>query len=287
MHAGWTLDDINWSAFDPSMVDLRLLRAVKAASLVEYNAASYADYLKKVFPGDPESHAAFDQWAREETQHGEALGRWAAMADASFSLEDSARRFRGGYTPPHFESGKAARGGRFGEMIARCVVESGTSSYYTAMRDAATEPVLQEIAGRIAADEYRHYRLFLDAMHRITEKRPSFLKRLWIAGSRLVEAQDDELAFAFYCANVSEADAHSIPYNRKTHALAYEHAIMRQYQRRHIEKMMGMVAVSVGAHPKGRFAAFGTWAIWTFLSHKARRYERTVGEAHKALGQTA
>lgn len=287
MQAGWTLDDINWAAFDPSQVDLRLLRAVKAASLVEYNAATYAGYLKGVFPGDEKAHAAFDQWAREETRHGEALGRWAQLADPTFNLEDAARRFRAGYKPVHFETGEAARGGKFGEMIARCVVESGTSSYYTAMRDASTEPVLCEIAGLIAADEYRHYRLFLDTMHNISEKRPNFLKRLWIAGSRVVEAQDDELAYAFYCANVPEKDAARIPYDRKTHALAYEHAIMRQYQRRHIEKMMGMVSVSVGAHPKGRFAAFGTWAIWTFLSRKAKRYERLVGDTHKALNQAA
>ena len=50
-------------------------------------------------------------------------------------------------------------------MIARCVVESGTSSYYSAIRDATEEPVLQEIAGRIAADEYRHYKLFYDTLH--------------------------------------------------------------------------------------------------------------------------
>ena len=45
-------------------------------------------------------------------------------------------------------------------MIARCIVETGTSSYYTALHEAAAEPVLQEICRRIAADELRHYRLF-------------------------------------------------------------------------------------------------------------------------------
>src|SRR5258708_25612692 len=46
------------------------------------------------------------------------------------------------------------------EMVARCVVEIGTSAYYTALREAAAEPVLQEICRHIAADELRHYRLF-------------------------------------------------------------------------------------------------------------------------------
>ena len=56
------------------------------------------------------------------------------------------------------------RGSKRGEMIARCVVESGTSSYYSAIRDATDEPVLKEIAGRIAADEYRHYKLFYETL---------------------------------------------------------------------------------------------------------------------------
>jgi hypothetical protein len=47
---GWTLDDIAWERFDPSKVDQDLLMAVKAASVVEYNARDYVGYLKAVFP---------------------------------------------------------------------------------------------------------------------------------------------------------------------------------------------------------------------------------------------
>ena len=88
-------------------------------------------------------------------------------------------------------------------MIARCVVESGTSSYYSAIRDATDEPVLKEIAGRIAADEYRHYKLFYDT-----------LQRPGRAGHRLLEEALDgawggcgkatmtNSPIAYYCANV-------------------------------------------------------------------------------------
>ena len=77
-------------------------------------------------------------------------------------------------------------------MIARCVVESGTSSYYSAIRDATEEPVLKEIAGRIAADEYRHYKLFYDTLHAQSEPDISFWKKLWIAVGRVRESDDDE-----------------------------------------------------------------------------------------------
>ena len=57
-----------------------------------------------------------------------------------------------------------------GEMIARCMVEVGTSSYYTALRDAVREPVLKEICRHIAADEIRHYKLFYKNLLRCLER---------------------------------------------------------------------------------------------------------------------
>ena len=80
--------------------------------------------------------------------------------------------------PAHFadpEAEGSVRGSRRGEMIARCVVESGTSSYYSAIRDATDEPLLKEIAGRIAADEYRHYKLFYDTLHKQDEPEMTLL----------------------------------------------------------------------------------------------------------------
>ena len=131
--------------------------------------------------------------------------RWAEMADPNFKLEAAFARFRKGYTPAHFADERqqgSVRGSRRGEMIARCVVESGTSSYYSAIRDATDEPVLQEIAGRIAADEYRHYKLFYDTLNAQSEPDLSLWKKLRIAVERVRESDDDELAFSFYCANV-------------------------------------------------------------------------------------
>lgn len=106
----WTLDDISWNRFDRSKVDLELLKAVKAAALVEYNAGDYVDYLKKVFADRPEIFPVFDQWGREEVQHGLALGRWAEIADPHFDFETAFAKFREGYRPAHFDTGEAQRG---------------------------------------------------------------------------------------------------------------------------------------------------------------------------------
>ena len=53
--AGWTLDDVQWAKFDPAKVNPALLAAVKAASLVEFNAPDYVNYLKRVYRDAPES----------------------------------------------------------------------------------------------------------------------------------------------------------------------------------------------------------------------------------------
>ena len=83
---GWTMDDIHWSLFDREKVEPNLLAAIKAAALVEYNAPGYVTYLKRVFAGSTSTIAALEQWGREESQHGRALGRWAEMADPTFKL---------------------------------------------------------------------------------------------------------------------------------------------------------------------------------------------------------
>jgi len=269
---GWTLDDVHWDWFDPSRVDPSLLAAVKAAALVEYNAPDYVDYLKRVFQGaEPQTLADIEQWGAEESQHGKVLGRYAEMADPSFKLDEAFARFRKGYTPAHFsgKDGGSVRGSRRGEMIARCVVESGTSSYYSAMRDACEEPLLREIAGRIAADEYRHYKLFYDTLGAQKEPELSLWRKLLIAIGRVRESDDDELAFAYYCANVKPEEEAAKPYDRKLYSKISSANGAAIYSRKHIEKLVQMVVKAVGADPHGWIAGIGASLVWRRLQKSA------------------
>ena len=271
-HQGWTLDEVSWSLFDPAAVDPSMLAAIKAAALVEYNAPDYVAYLKRVFGNSPpETLDWIERWGAEEAQHGQALGRWAEMADPSFSLDDAFARFRKGYRPAHFHNDDtdSVRGSRRGEMIARCVVESGTSSYYSAIRDATDEPVLKEIAGRISVDEYRHYKLFYETLHKQVEPDLSFGRKIWVALSRVWESDDDELAYAWYCANVPACDELVKPYNRKLHSRLAAKTGMTIYRRRHIQKLVQMVAKVIGADPHGKLANWGGAILWRVLQKKA------------------
>lgn len=270
--AGWSLDDVDWSNFDASKVDPALLASVKAASLVEYNAHDYVSYLSRVFKDSgADTLEAIAHWGEEEVQHGLALGRWAEIADPSFDFQAAFARFRAGYKPPHFDEcqDSSVRGSRRGEMVARCVVESGTSSFYSAIRDATDEPVLKEVAGRIAADEFRHYKLFFETLQAQDEPELPFWRKLLVAVTRVNESDDDELSYAYYCANVPAEQEAAVPYARARFARAYHAKAMTLYRRHHIRKLVQMVAKAVGADPNGRVTSAASALLWHVLRMRA------------------
>lgn len=241
----WTLDDIDWDKFDRSKVSPDLLRIAKAASMVEYNACEYAEYLTNVFADDPEFQAAALQWSKEEVQHGEALARWAKLADPDFDFDKSFKRFTDTIQLP-LAAEQSVRGSRTGELIARCVVESGTSSYYSALAAASDEPVFKEVCQKIAADEFLHFKLFYTHMKRYQKReRLNLLRRAWVAIRRTVEAEDDELAFAYYTAN----HAHEGPYDHRYHKSAYIGRAYACYKYSHVERLIAMMLKAIGMRP--------------------------------------
>ncbi len=264
----WTLNDIEWDCFDPAKVDPDIVLLVKAAAMVERNGTDYAIYLGRVFVDDPDFRLASDNWAVEEVQHGDALGRWAMLADPGWSFEQAFARYRAGYKLP-LDADASVRGSRTGELIARCMVETGTSSYYTALAEATSEPVLQHVCRLIAADEYRHFKLFYDHMKRyLAREKIGVLTRLRIAAGRITESEDDELAYAFHCGNEPESQA----YQHERCIAAYMGRAMAFYRYRHIERAVGMILKSVGLPPRGRISAGAARLFWTVLQRKRRRF---------------
>lgn len=266
----WTLDDIAWDRFDPKLVDPETLKAVKAAAMVEANAGDYVHYLNKVFRDDPQMLEAIRQWGIEEVQHGKALGRWAELADPEFSFERAFARFRQGYKINQGAE-NSIRGARSLELIARCVVESGTSSYYSGMRDDTAEPVLKEIAGNIAADEFRHYKLFYEGFLKYQPgERPNFFKRLWVAMTRVQEAEDDELAYAYYAANVKPEEEAAHPYDRDVYSRLYNRQLLRFYHYPHLRKAVAMIVKPVGLKPNGLISRGLARLVWWGMRARAR-----------------
>ncbi|QMW22400.1 ferritin-like domain-containing protein [Sandaracinobacteroides saxicola] len=245
----WTLDDIDWAGFDPARVDPDLLAVVKTASLVEANAADYVAYLRNVFADDPDFVAAAVQWGVEEEQHGAALARWAELADPRWSAAAALADFRANYRLD-LDTDVSIRGSRAQEMIARQVVETGTSSFYSAIRDASACPVLREVAGRIAADEFHHYRLFRTHAERYAAGKLSLWARVKTALTRFQEAEDDELGWAWFAANVRPAQPDAV-YAARDWGADYWVRAMALYRRPHIDNGVRMLLRAVGLAPNG------------------------------------
>jgi Fatty acid desaturase len=263
----WTFDDIPWERFDGTRLDRDILAIVKAASLVEANGSAYARHLCLVFADDPQFQESARRWGEEEDRHGFALGRWAALADPKFDFAAALARFRDGYRID-FERQTSRRGSRCGEMIARCIVETGTSSYYTALCEAAQEPVLKEICRRVAADELRHFKLFYKTMQRYRKREGVGLAdRLAVAVRRLAEASDDELAYAYYAANDGER-----PYDRGRCGRAYARRAYAVYRRHHVERGVAMIMKAVGLAPQGRLARTASAVAWRAMRWRCARF---------------
>lgn len=266
----WTLADIPWDRFDPARADPDLVMVAKAASLVERNGSDYTAYLCNVFHDDPVFQQVARDWGAEEVQHGLALGRWARLADPQWDFEAAFTRFTDGYKLP-IDSAESVRGTRSGELVARCIVETGTSSFYTALGEATDEPVFKEICRKIAADEFRHYRMFYTHMKRYLDREAvSTLRRFAVAYTRVRETEgDDELAFAYYAANGGAE-----PYDRQRCIDAYTGRAYRNYRPPHVERATAMVFKAVGLKPNTWLNRLATRGAWMLLQQRVKRLEK-------------
>lgn len=264
----WTPDDIPWADFQPDSLSPDLLQVVKAAALVERNAGDYSSYLKNIFKADPDFARIAGAWQEEEVQHGDVLGRYCEMADPSFVFRDRFKRFTEGYRVP-IDVANSVRGSLTGELLARCIVETGTSSFYSAIRDATAEPVLKAIAHRIAGDEFRHYKTFYDLMRRYVDREGvGMVRRAMVAIGRIRETDDDELAFAFHAAN----EPAGIAYERGRCNAAYSSRAWSLYRPKHTERAVNMVMRVIGLDPQGWLGTQAKSFAWKRMRSRAEAF---------------
>jgi rubrerythrin len=264
--AHWSSKDIPWGSFDLAKVDPEILKVVKAAAMVEKNSADYAAYLRNVFHDDAVLQHASDRWAEEEEQHGDVLGRWTEMADPAFVFAERFKTFQQGYQIP-VDSDSSIRGSRAGELVARCVVEVGTSSYYTALGEKTEEPVLKAICARIAEDEFRHYKLFYSYLLRYQQaERTRRWAKIKVALGRIAESEDDELAYAYYAAN-----NHGQPYERQANADAYSARAFGFYRPDIVRRGVSMTLEAVGLKSDGWLVAILSPLAWRAMGWRRRR----------------
>lgn len=157
----WRIDEIDFDAIDPALVrnDEFLFTMLACASFVEILAETYSENLIAHFSGNRQVNAWLHcHWQKEEVQHGWVLKAYVQKVWPEFDWVKAHACFVHEYkilcTQEQLETIPAL------EMVGRCVVETGTATFYSALQTYTSEPVLKIILGNIKRDEVVHYSHF-------------------------------------------------------------------------------------------------------------------------------
>lgn len=158
----WHLEDAPWSQLRAERIagDAGWRYLLCSASFIEITTDLYTSNLVDYFAADPTVTAWLrDEWEGQEMQHGRALRAYVERVWPDFNWPRAYAAFRADYA--QMCNAEALMPKHSLEMVARCVVEMGTSTYYTALNRATNEPVLKWLTQRIYEDEIAHYKHFL------------------------------------------------------------------------------------------------------------------------------
>jgi rubrerythrin len=195
----WSMDAIPYRDIAREAIEDNelLFQIVASASFIEITSDLYTENLIEYFRDNPElvdwlAH----HWEAEELQHGAALKRYVETAWPDFDWQRAYEAFFAEYS--HCCSLENLAPTRALELVARCVVETGTASFYRMLANAAPEPVLRELAGNIADDEVQHYKNFYYFFRRYHDtESPGRTAVLWTLWDRAREVDTEDAYIAF------------------------------------------------------------------------------------------
>ena len=194
----WRVEDIDFSQIDPQVATANedLLLLVCSASFVESGSDLYTGNLTEFFSDDAEVSEWLNRaWEPEEMQHGRVLKTYIQHVWPDFDWESAFQRFFAEYSRTCLISNFEKTRGL--EMVARCVIETGTATLYRAIEEESSEPVLQQIAALVSADEVRHYKHFYKYFKRYQDSEgQSRLTVLRTLARRLMEIRNEDSEIA-------------------------------------------------------------------------------------------
>ncbi|SMF31467.1 ferritin-like domain-containing protein [Pseudogulbenkiania subflava] len=209
--AAWGLDRIPLESIELQRVHGRedLFYLATAASFIESGSDLYTRNLIHYCAGETELVDWLqNHWEKEEMQHGRALHAYARHVWPEFDWERAYAAFFEDYshqcTLDEFEPTPGL------EMVARCVIETGTATFYQALAEQAVEePVLAGLTSRIRADEIGHYKHFYRYFRQYRAGQPpGRLRVLAAVGRRVLEARRGDAECALWHAfTVRQPDA--------------------------------------------------------------------------------
>ena len=196
----WDLDSVPWERIELSLIKQRtdLFYILTAASFVEITADLYAGNLAIYFSDYPEIVEWLSKvWEKEEVRHGQTLRKYVNTVWPEFDWEKSYASFYSDYSQTceisSYEKNHAL------EMVARCVIETGTASFYETLSLQSSEMVLQGITSTIRTEEIKHYKNFYYFFKKLNDDRA--IKRMSILFTiihRLIEVRKDDTECALW-----------------------------------------------------------------------------------------
>lgn len=190
----WRLDDIDYDAIDHSAIadNEDMFYLLMSASFIETGSDTYAANLGEHYAAYPDIQDWLaGAWEHEELQHGASLRRYVETVWPSFAWQQAYDSFFAEYA--QLCTVEELFPDRRLEMVARCVVETGTTAYYHTLRSLSDEPVLSALLGHIRSDEIGHFKHFLAYFKALQAEAP--IGRTRIAGalySRLKELRESD-----------------------------------------------------------------------------------------------
>jgi hypothetical protein len=134
------------------------------------------------------------------------------------------------------------RGSKTAELLSRCAVESGTSTYYKAIAESVDDQVLKLICTRLAKDEINHFSVFRRKMDELkATEQFGFLHLLKMSLSRLVELEDDQVSYAYYIGLGTQQ-----PYGRRLYSKLMIRAAYGLYTKQRISELIKLNLRALG-----------------------------------------
>ena len=212
--------DIDYNSIDIMKVKNNrfLFNLLTIASFIEITSKTYAKNLSEYYDGNSELLSWInDTWQDEEVQHGKALKTYILHVWPDFLWQIAYERFLELYIPlcntGSFQSSRAL------EMLARMIVETGTSTTYKAFESFANsfdEPVLADLSHKIYKDEVNHYSYFDSYFKYYNQSEGLGRKDIFkVISQRLKEASIEDIEIAFQ-------SIYETQYNGKYEPSSYE-----------------------------------------------------------------
>jgi hypothetical protein len=194
----WTMADLDLSRIEHELVrdDWFTYYLVAGASFIETAADVYTSNLVHHFSDAVARDWLANHWQPEELQHGLALRAYVEAVWPDLPWEEGYAGFLEEYsrlcTLDQLEESPTL------EMAARCIVETATATFYTAVQVCAREPVLRQLAALIRRDEVRHYNYFRSFYQAYqAEERVGRLSVLRALYKRFTEAEQEDAYVGF------------------------------------------------------------------------------------------